>query len=194
MARRPPAALPSAAMRTLSSGSSARLDPVRRLPLPRRGPLLRLSVVALLLVTAATLAYGADTAPDTEPAGGADPTSTGSETTSTSRPGLAVPGGPPAASAGHPGERERLPLPPELVGVAVPLGEPTALTVLRPGDRVDLFSVPAAGGDPVPHAEGALVLAADAAAATLFVALTPEQAHEVVAVPASARFAVIVRP
>ena len=171
-------------MRTRSFGSSARLDPVRRLPLPRRGTLLRLSAVALLLVTAATLAYATDTAP----AGGAEIAAT--------TDGQAAPPGvaPTAVGRSTPeGERERLPLPPELVGVAVPLGEPTALSVLRPGDRVDLFSVPAGGGEPVSLAEGALVLAADAAAATLFVALTPEQAHEVVAAPAAARFAVIVR-
>ena len=76
----------------------------------------------------------------------------------------------------------------------VPVWETTALAVLRPGDRVDLFSVPADGGQPVPHADDALVLAVDGGAATLFLALTPAQAHEVVAVPATARFAVIVRP
>lgn len=178
VARHRAATLPSAAMRPHHLSPSARLGPVRRLPLPRRGTLLRLAGVASLLVTAAALAYGGDP----PPAAPAPPTA------SPTAPGAPATGDGPAADA------VRLPVPAELVGVPVPLGDPTALAVLRPGDRVDLFSVPPSGGRPVPLAEGALVLAVDAAAATLFVALTPAQAHEVIAVPGAMRFALLVRP
>lgn len=131
--------------------------------------MLRLAVAAVLLLTAAGALYGRDDLPPVEPG---------------LRQSAATPTPDPS----------RLPVPANLVGVPVPLGEPTALAVLHPGDRVDLLSVPADGGDPVPHADEALVLAVDSGAATLFLALTPAQAHDVVSAPASARFAVIVRP
>lgn len=130
--------------------------------------MLRLSLAAALLLTAAGVLY-ADPA---DPADHADP----------------------AAPAPAPGAEDRLPIPDGLVGVPVTLDEPTALTVLRAGDRVDLLAVPdpdAAG--PAALASGAAVLAVDLAAAAVLLALTPGQADDVVSVPAGTRFAVIVR-
>src|SRR5690606_25736547 len=98
---------------------AARLDPVRRPAVLRRGTLLRLAAVAVLLVTAAGLVYTDDDSPSAD-----------------------RPVAPPASASATPEVVDRLPVPTDLVGVAVPLWETTALAVLRPGDRVDLFSVP----------------------------------------------------
>jgi hypothetical protein len=161
-----------------------RLDPVGRLRLPRRPTLVRATLVAALLLTAAGVLYA-----------GAEPARPGSGTATDP----ADPAGPAAAAdtapPGHPpGTPERLPIPPGLVGVPVALGDPGRLAVLRPGDRVDLLAVPAAGGEPVRLASGAPVLAVDHAAATLLLAVTPEQGRAVLAEPAaSTTFAVIIR-
>jgi hypothetical protein len=98
----------------------------------------------------------------------------------------------------------RLPLPPGAVGVPIRLAEPAALAVVRPGARVDLLAVPAAGGsarptEPALVAARALVLdvvTAEAAvdvSTALYLALPPEQAHRAVGMPDSTRFAIIVR-
>lgn len=183
----------------------AELDPTGRLRVPRPSTLLRAAAVALLLVLAVVAwqssrdpthpdagapgrAATADLVADASaPARAASPTDAADAGSATSTADRGAPDTGPAPPA-------RLPVPSGRVGVPVTLGSPAVAALLRPGDRVDLFSVPAAGGDPVPHAEGALVLAADAAAATLFVALTPAQAHEVIAVPGAMRFALLVRP
>ena len=192
-----------------------RLDPVGRLRLPRRPTLVRATLVAALLLTAAGVLYagaepaqpasGTPTGPDPGAEGSSDPGAPGTGPSEPSRPadpgfgfgfGATDPTG--AADAewpGHPpGGPERLPIPPGLVGVPVALGDPGRLAVLRPGDRVDLLAVPAAGGEPVRLASGAPVLAVDHAAATLLLAVTPEQGRAVLAEPAaSTTFAVIIR-
>jgi hypothetical protein len=144
---------------------SNRLDPVGRLRLPRRSTMLRISLVAALLLTAAGVLYAG-------PQDSADPGR---------RPVAAVPTADP----------DRLPIPDGLVGVPVPLAEPTALAVLRAGDHVDLLAI--AGAEPAPVAGDAAVLAVDHAAAAVLLALTPDQASEVVSAPDTTRFAVIVR-
>jgi hypothetical protein len=181
-------------------------------------------VAALLLTAAGVLYAGAEparpasgtaTGPDPGAEGSSDPSGPGAEGSSEAgapgsgssdpgRPagpgsGVTDPAGPAGAAdnapPGHPpGGPERLPIPPGLVGVPVALGDPGRLAVLRPGDRVDLLAVPAAGGEPVPLASGAPVLAVDHAAATLLLAVTPEQGRAVLAEPAaSTTFAVIIR-
>ncbi len=74
----------------------------------------------------------------------------------------------------------------------VPLGSPAMTSLIRPGDRVDLLAVTDAG-PPVVVAAGRVVLGVDHADATLLIALTPDQAEDVVASPASVRFAVTIR-
>lgn len=86
---------------------------------------------------------------------------------------------------------DRLPIPDGLVGVPVRLAEPTALAVLRTGDRVDLLAVRDTAPDRV--AGGAAVLAVDHTAAAVLLALTPEAAAGVVSAPDATSFAVIVR-
>lgn len=95
--------------------------------------------------------------------------------------------------------QHRAAMPAGTVGVVVALAEPATLAVLRAGDRVDLLTVAAAGGDqpaPVVVARGAVVLAtpgsADAAPGALYLALPPGQARAVVALQPTARFAVLV--
>lgn len=151
---------------------SNRLDPVGRLRLPRRSTMLRLSLAAALLLTAAGVLY----------ADPADP---------------AAPAPTPPAQAPTPPAEDRLSIPDGLVGVPVPLAEPTALAVLRAGDRVDLLAVRGADtadpAGPAAVAGGAAVLAVDHGAAAVLLALTPAQAGEVVSAPGGTRFAVIVR-
>jgi hypothetical protein len=85
----------------------------------------------------------------------------------------------------------RLPIPEGMVGVPVALGTPTAVAMVRPGDRIDLLLVPG-DGEPVAVARDVPVLAVVPSEAALFLALSPAQAQEVVAT--TGRFAVLVRP
>ncbi|HEU4421146.1 MAG TPA: flagellar biosynthesis protein FlgA [Pilimelia sp.] len=191
-----------------------RLDPVRWPGAVRRGWLIRAALVAVLLATAATTLYAAEpapggcAAPGATPPGGASPTSprpsrgaaSGTAGPAGVAPGAAPPAGmaPDAApSAGV----ARLALPTGAVGVAVSLAEPVTLAVVRPGDRVDLLTVPAKAEPPVTVAGGALVLAtaggapdaAPDAPGALYVALTPQQARRTIALQGRVGFAVVVR-
>ncbi|MEU1751489.1 flagellar biosynthesis protein FlgA [Micromonospora matsumotoense] len=93
-----------------------------------------------------------------------------------------------------------LPLPSGFVGVPVRLAEPAALTVLRPGARVDLLVLPAGrnAGAPVLLAADALVLdvvgvgAVDGSSA-LYLAVRPDQAQRSVGQPEGSRFSVVIR-
>jgi hypothetical protein len=80
------------------------------------------------------------------------------------------------------------------VGVPVRLAEPTALRLLRPGDRVDLFRVGEAGA---PVATAALVLEIagvdDPTSGGLLLALTPAEAERTVTT-AGHGYAVLIRP
>lgn len=173
----------------MSASTPERLDPVGRLRLPRRATTVRAVLVAALLLTAAGVLYAGD---DPEPAGAESPAA-----------GTATPDRPAPDPSTTPGTRldvdARLPIPDGMVGVPVPLGDPAALAMLRPGDRVDLLAVPAAdggatGGDLVPLAEAAPVLAVDTATAALLLALTPEQGRAAVSASTTGTFAIIVRP
>lgn len=171
----------------MTTSTADRLDPVGRLRLPRRPAVVRAALAAILLLTAAGVLYaGADPATPAPP--------TGPEQTSGPEDLATGPPGPPApADPGQP-DPDRLAIPAGLVGVPVPLGDPASLAVLRPGDQVDLLSVPAGGGEPAALVSGAPVLAVDHAAAALLLAVTPEQGRAVVSMPLpDARFAVLVR-
>lgn len=202
----------------MRTSDPANLDPVGRLRLPRRGTLLRLCVVAALLLTAAGVLYagaGQPTRPTAaEPA--SSPATAGSpapgdparasapedpagslapEIPARSLAPEAPPGLPPAGAG--PGSstpiEARQPIPPGLVGVPIRLGDPTGLAVLRPGDRVDLIAVAAAGAEVVKLAPAAPVLAVDRGAAALLLALSPARAETVLATPPDHVFAVILR-
>jgi hypothetical protein len=83
------------------------------------------------------------------------------------------------------------------VGVPVRLAEPTALTLVRPGDHVDLLRVADDGNDASAVAASALVLgvtgADDPTTGGLLLALTPAEAAKAVAQPGGG-FAVLIRP
>jgi hypothetical protein len=102
------------------------------------------------------------------------------------------PGGFPAGTA-VPG-RLRSAVPVGMVGVPVRPAEPTALRLIRPGDRVDLFRI---ADRPQPIATAALVLevtgADDPTTGGLLLALTPAQAQGTVARPDHG-YAVLLRP
>ncbi len=206
-----------------------RLDPVRWRA-PGRAALLRGGLAGVLLLAAAGVLYARDPVacagqpppapaaspapiappasgapgsaapgPSTRPDGGAPRTGgTGPQSgNAASRAGSAAP----QADGGVP-RSGRPAVPAGLVGVPLRLAEPAALLLVRPGDRVDLLVVRAAGGTPRPLAAGAAVLgvvgdtAPDAVpgSAALFVALTRRQADQAVGAPQDARFAVLVRP
>jgi hypothetical protein len=149
-----------------------RLDPVRWRR-PSRGTLLRLATVAALLATAAAVSWSGSPPPETC---------------------VSPPAPSAAASAAAPGQTPAVP--PGSVGVPVRLAEPTALTLVRPGDRVDLLSVDQGGGTTA-VAAAALVLgvtgADDPTAGGLLVALDPGEARRAIAAPGRA-FAILIRP
>jgi hypothetical protein len=84
------------------------------------------------------------------------------------------------------------------VGVPIRLAEPTALALLRAGDRVDLFGVDPGGERLTALAHDTLVLgvtgADDPTVGGLLLALTPAEAKRTVATPDTTRFTVVLRP
>lgn len=168
--------------------------------------MLRLSLAAVLLALAAAMLYLREppptcpTAPQRDPSAGTA-TDPGSPERDPSAAGSSAPGSPQSpVPAGT-----RLPLPAGMVGVPVRLAEPAALTVVRPGARVDLLVVPTVGAA-VPNRSNATtpvaahalvldVLGADTGVegSALYLALPPEQAQRTVALPDGTRFAILVR-
>jgi hypothetical protein len=157
-----------------------RLDPVRRLR-PRRSTLVRLIAVTMLLVVAAMVAWSgsSDCAPTAAPRE-AQPADTPSADPSEA---------PPTPTDGRPV------VPRGSVGVPVRLAEPAALSLVRPGDRVDLFRVEKSGGT-TPIATAALILARTAAddplTGGLLIALRPPEAKTALS-DAGRGFAVMLR-
>lgn len=179
-----------------------RLDPVRW-QRPTRGTMLRLISVAVLLVTAAVVLWvrpvtcaplsatpEGSTAPSGRPS--ASPPGPGrdaggdADSDSGADPGQGVNPGP-AAEA----------IPPGNVGVPIRLADPTALAVVRPGNRVDLLRVDPDRDRTTPVASAALVLrvtgADDPVTGGLLLALTPGEARQALAA-SSQGFAIVIRP
>ena len=159
-------------------------------------------LVAVLLATAAGVLHSggpperpvADASPAAVPAtpGVAGTAAPGAGSGGGSEPG-AVP--PEWVLEGRvPAPQERVPVPEGMVGVPVALPEPGALAMLRPGDRVDLLTVPAAGGAPDAVAREVTVLAVDPGSATVLLALPPERAATALSAATGDRFALVVRP
>jgi len=190
----------------------ARLDPIRWRR-PGRGAVIRLAAIAALLVTAAVISWSG---PETcrSPAGQADrvatATSSGSaaqvDETAARRGGDSGQSGPGAVGSSKredssgiqaAGADGRAAVPAGTVGVPVRLAEPTALTLVRPGDHVDLLRVADNSHDTSAVATSALVLgvtgADDPTAGGLLLALTPAEAAKAVAQPGGG-FAVLIRP
>ncbi|MFE0589554.1 flagellar biosynthesis protein FlgA [Micromonospora echinospora] len=173
------------------------LRPVRWPGRSGAGPLLRAGLVATLLGLAAVVLYAP---PGCGPAPGAAPAPTASAPTGPA-PASSPAGAPPVVADTGTGERTggAIPLPGGTVGVPVRLAEPAALAVVRPGSRVDLLALPAAGpATTVLLASRALVLDVIGAgdldgSSALYLALAPPQAERVVGQPEGSRFAVIVR-
>ncbi len=181
----------------------AELDPTGRLRVPRPSTLLRAAAVALLLVLAVVAwqssrdpthpdagapgrAATADLVADASaPARAASPTDAADAGSATSTADRGAPDTGPAPPA-------RLPVPSGRVGVPVTLGSPAVAALLRPGDRVDLFTTSVDGG-PVTVARGATVLEVAAPEAAVLLAVTAVEAEQVVAA-GGARFTVVVRP
>jgi hypothetical protein len=164
-----------------------RLDPVRWRR-PGRSALIRLSAVAALLVTAAAVIWS-------QPQTCAPPPTADRSARPAPHPSAGT------TTAAHPnatssvGAGSEVPL--GSVGVPVRLAEPTALRLVHPGDRVDLFRVDESGGGTTSVAAAALVLgvtgADDPAAGGLLLALKPGEAQRAVATPGHG-FAILIRP
>jgi hypothetical protein len=183
------AAQPRARGSDRRSGGDGRLDPVRW-HRPGRGTLLRLAAVAALLVTAAA-ALWSQPQPCSVQAGGVPPSAGAARSSG-------APGTPPSAGAPSSpvGSGDPPALPSGRVGVPVRLADPTALTLVRPGNRVDLLRVDGStGGTTV--AAAALVLrvtgADDPTTGGLLLALTQAEAERAVATTGHG-FAVLIRP
>jgi hypothetical protein len=183
-----------------STRPDGRLDPVRW-PRPGRAMMVRLAAIAALLVTAAMITWSGPqtcSAAPTSPASPAAraPVSAGAGSGSAGRTAAVDPSRG-RATAATPDAGGRPAVPAGRVGVPIRLAEPTALTLIRLGDHVDLLRVGDAGEDSRAVAAGALVLgvtgADDLAAGGLLLALTPAEATE--AVTRQGRgFAVLIRP
>ncbi|MFD0519848.1 hypothetical protein [Paractinoplanes durhamensis] len=91
----------------------------------------------------------------------------------------------------------RLGVPPGSLGVPVRLADPAALSLVRPGNWVDLLRIDPAGGDSTPVATSALVLevsgADDPTTGGLLLALTPAEAEQAATNPGHG-FAILIRP
>jgi hypothetical protein len=147
---------------------------------PGRGTLLRLAAVAVLLATAAAVLWS----PPTRSAQSCDqPASVGAT---------------PSRATAKPGASGTAPAVPDgTVGVPIRLADPTALGLVRPGNRVDLLRIDRAGGRPTAVAGAALVLrvtgADDPTTGGLLLALSPEEASQAVATSRQG-FAIVIRP
>jgi hypothetical protein len=160
------------------AGADERLDPVRWRR-PGRGTLVRWAAAAALLFTAAAVLW-------LQPTGCVTPTTVSQPSGSAS---------PAASASGAPGTTR--PIPPGSVGVPVRLADPTALTVVKPGNRVDLLRIDGDRDRTVAVANAALVLevtgAEDPATGGLLLALGPDEAQLALAVTGRG-FAIMIRP
>ncbi|WP_229068002.1 hypothetical protein [Actinoplanes sp. DH11] len=179
------------ARHTRAEKRKERLDPVRW-GRARRGTLVRLGLAAALLITAAaTLWY--------EPADNlslrADPPAQSSAPDRRQAPGQVQDAGQrPVEGQGESPAQHRAGIPEGKVGVPIRLADPTALTLVRPGQLVDLLDP---GDQSTPVASSALVLdvtgASDPTIGGLLLALSPDEAERAVATT-DRGFAILIRP
>ncbi len=157
----------------------ARLDPVRWRR-PSRGPLLRLVAVTVLLGTAAAVTWSRPEPCAPPPSGAAAGPAKVAAPSGSAAPGTAPA---PVVPAGS-------------VGVPVRLADPAALTLVRPGNRVDLLRLDDAAGRTTAVAAAALVVRVtgtdDPTAGGLLLAVSPAEAQQ--AVSAGHGFAILIRP
>jgi hypothetical protein len=171
---------PPARGSTRRDSGDGRLDPVRWRR-PGHGTLLRLAAVAVLLATAALMSWSPPESctPRTGAAAVPPPSSNPAAappTQARAAPTTAIPSG--------------------SVGVPVRLADPTALSLVRPGNRVDLVRLDTTTGRTTAVAAAALVLKVtaptDPTTGGLLLALTPPEAQR--ALPTGEGFAIVIRP
>ncbi len=173
-----------------------RLDPIRWRR-PGRGTLVRLIAVAVLLILGAMVSWSRPQKCAPPPAVAASPRTPAPSGTACAR-GSARFGRPcPKGGAAVPSGKGAPVVPRGSVGVPVHLAEPTALTLVRPGDMVDLLSMDETGHGATPVASAALVLGVTGAdeptVGGLLLALRPAEAEKAVAAQGRG-FAVLIRP
>jgi hypothetical protein len=175
---------------------------------PGRGTLLRLVAVAVLLATAAVVSWsppvectqpaGAAADPPAEsPAAAAPPpdSSNAVQPPDSSNAAQPPPNGSTAAQPGDASTRASA-VPKGSVGVPVRLADPTALSLVRPGNRVDLLRLDASD-QATAVAAAALVLnvtgTSDLTTGGILLALTPAEAERTVT-GSGEGFAIVIRP
>jgi hypothetical protein len=143
--------------------------------------MLRLVSVTVLLITAAAVLWLKPT--------GCIPTE--------ATPQASEPSGRVSSSPGPAQATTARPIPPGSVGVPVRLADPTALTVVRPGNRVDLLRIDGERDRTTAVASAALVLevtgADDPVTGGLLLALDPDEAKQAIATSGRG-FAIVIRP
>jgi|SRR4051812_40284853 hypothetical protein len=212
--RRGSTAQPTTHGSTRRPRGDGRLDPVRWRR-PGRGLLIRLVAVAALLATAAAVSWSPRQSCKSPPTGrvtssaasrtSAEPrtgigtgAATGSGTATGVRSGTGT--GVDQARVGSAAQEGALPegaVPEGSVGVPIRLADPTALSLVHPGNRVDLLRIDDPGGHSTAVAGAALVLrvtgAGDPATGGLLLALSPQEAHQAV-ISSRQGFAIVIRP
>lgn len=193
--------------RDSSTRRGDRLDPVRWRA-PTRGSLLRLATVAILLITAAAVLWIRPTscapaiiAASSSPKPPGSAFAAASAGTVAGIPAEGVGHVPPEIPADTPGVISpggAADVPPGRVGVPVRPADPAALSVVRPGNRVDLLRLEDdAGRRTTSVASNALVLDVtgkdDPLTGGLLLALTPRDAEKALAAPGRG-FAILIRP
>lgn len=180
--RRSPTPRPPAHGSARRDDADMRLDPVRWRR-PGRGTLLRLVAVAVLLATAAVVSWSRPES-CTPPTGAAAVPPPSSIPAAAPLPRARSAAGPSGVPAGS-------------VGVPVRLADPTALTLVHPGNRVDLLRLDSATGRTTAVAAAALVLEVtgptDPTNGGLLLALTPPEARQAVTTTGEG-FAILIRP
>jgi hypothetical protein len=152
--------------------------------------------VAALLTVGAAAAWSRQPA-CAPPAATARAPSTGADPLTGDRPRPSAAASESTAARPAADDQSEHPVPPGRVGMPVRLAESTALTLVHPGDRVDLLRVDGTTRRTSPVAVDAPVLdvtgADDPMTGGLLLALRPDEAQSAVAGPGSG-FAVLIRP
>jgi hypothetical protein len=193
-------AQPQARRSDSRDSGNGRLDPVRW-HRPGRVSLIRLAAVAILLVTAAVVSWSPTECTPPTGAAAVPPNPTAAASPSVRPDSDADPSARESNQNVHAdataGQAQVGGIPTDSVGVPIRLADPTALGLVRPGNRIDLLRVNNSNDSPTSVATDVLVLnvtdTSDPTTGGLLLALTRDEASQAVAAPDQG-FAILIRP